>query len=747
MKRRKIIICAVLVFSLLIASGCGGGNGREGAGEGRVGPAYRIMQGDEDGNMRHTAIITAKPARSGSASIPDGAITGNGDLAVILGNSSRGLRIFLSKTDVWHAVERESEGGLRPVGYIDVPVSVSMYKNYRVEQDMDAGVLRCSFSAGEKTLDINIIVAADENAVLIEAAGDTEIRPVLSAYDLGDTTGRNGTFRSDGVSGVYRSFAGEDCLYETHVFAAGRMLGDGRYYAFTATNHDCGDPKAEVIKKVSGITPERFDELKEAHSAFWRDFWSRSKFTLSDPELETWWYASQYFLAVCARDPGYPPGLYANFVTVERPNWHSDYHLNYNYQAPFYAACSSNHPELTDCYLSPLEEFVPRGRDFAARLGCGGILFPCGIAPGGYMTEAAPGSRYEFERPFMGQKNDALHAADIAVFRWNATRDVDYARDHAYPYLRECLDFFTDYAVLEDGVYSIPDDSVHEVPYYLSDFDEKDHPQIHDKNNVLTLGLLRLCIPAAIDMARTLGVDPEKQEQWSEFLDRLPDFPTYIREGEEVYRYTEEGQDWHPDNDVGQQHIYPCGCVGLSSPERDLTLARNTVSQRLFGFRDNNAVSSFYAIGARIGWAPAYMIDRLREFNSETGMANLLHDMPGGCLEYCVVNALALNEMALQSHQGIVRIFPDWDARLDCSYENLRADGAFLVSSQIKDGCVPGAKIVSEKGGVLRVAFPAEDISVTINGVLSNVTPEELESGIETAPGDVVEIVNPAFPG
>ncbi len=92
--------------------------------------------------MKHIALITSPPQHSGNEPIPDGAITGNGDLAVILGNSPQGLRIFLSKTDVWYAVEHEHKGGLRPVGYLDFPVPKAMYDNYRVEQDMDAGARR-----------------------------------------------------------------------------------------------------------------------------------------------------------------------------------------------------------------------------------------------------------------------------------------------------------------------------------------------------------------------------------------------------------------------------------------------------------------------------------------------------------------------------------------------------------------------------------------------------------------------------
>ena len=58
-------------------------------------------------------------------------------------------------------------------------------------------------------------------------------------------------------------------------------------------------------------------------------------------------------------------------------------------------------------------------------------------------------------------------------------------------------------------------------------------------------------------------------------------------------------------------NIYPCGCVGLSSDARTLRIATQTVNQRLYGFLDGNAVSSFYAIGARIGFDPAWAAEFL----------------------------------------------------------------------------------------------------------------------------------------
>ena len=42
----------------------------------------------------------------------------------------------------------------------------------------------------------------------------------------------------------------------------------------------------------------------------------------------------------------------------------------------------------------------------------------------------------------------------------------------------------------------------------------------------------------------------------------------------------------------------------------------------------------------------------------------------------------------------------------------------------------------------MRVAFPAEEISVTISSAPAELSPEQLEDGIETAPGDTVAIIN-----
>ena len=69
--------------------------------------------------------------------------------------------------------------------------------------------------------------------------------------------------------------------------------------------------------------------------------------------------------------------------------------------------------------------------------------------------------------------------------------------------------------------------------------------------------------------------------------------------------------------------------------------------------------------------------------------------------------AAAVQEMLIQSHSDVIRIFPaipeSWE---QLSFQRLRAQGAFVVSAEMKNKQVDRVKIISEKGGVLRMVNP-----------------------------------------
>ena len=66
--------------------------------------------------------------------------------------------------------------------------------------------------------------------------------------------------------------------------------------------------------------------------------------------------------------------------------------------------------------------------------------------------------------------------------------------------------------------------------------------------------------------------------------------------------------------------------------------------------------------------------------------------------EQCSIVPNAINEMLCMGHQGVLRVFPVWPKNKDARFLNIRAWGAFLVSSALKGGVVQYVKIHSEQG-------------------------------------------------
>ena len=688
--------------------------------------------------MKHILYFDKPPVKSGKESVPDGAVNGNGDLGIVFGVYEGGVRVYLSKCDIREGLEDHGKGGAKPLGFIDIPAAAESLQGYRAEQDMDKGELRCVLGEGDGECRFTARVCKTENSVLLEYAGNAGV-PVLRATQ-GETSGEKGSYDKNGCSVIFRRFAGEKHRFETHAAAAMKTAGCGKAYVFVATNHDAASPEEYALQKAESVSEQRFEELKKEHYAAWESFWGSSSFTVSDEELENRWVSSLYLLACCAGSAKFPPGLYGNFITVENPSWKSDYHLNYNYEAPFYAACSSNHPELTDSYAAPLEQFIERGKKLAGAYGCRGVILPVGIDVMGLCSELDKSAKFSFERLFLGQKNNGIHAADIMVFRWNATRDEDYARRHALPYLREALLFFEDWMKLENGRYSVPQDAAHEVPYYRQDFDPKKFKRfINGKNSTLTLGMLRLCLKAAVDMSETLGENEEEREKWRYQLEHLSPFPVCVRHFQKVFRYTEKGQRWNDSNDVGLQHIYPAGCIGLGSEAELLKIARQSFYQKKSCYKDGNAACSYFPMAARLGEVPEVIVQKLRELEkTEHALPNGMFDFGCGGIENCSLFANTLNEMAMQSHEGILRLFPVWDKSLNASFRCLRADGAFLVSSSISGGKIGKTEILAEKGGKLTIENPFTACRITRGG-RSEVITEKIFS-LATEPGETVII-------
>ena len=109
-----------------------------------------------------------------------------------------------------------------------------------------------------------------------------------------------------------------------------------------------------AISDLQRASVESVNAAWSRHVAWWRSFWSQSFVEIPDKTVESWWYGSLYVLASCSKQGNVAPGLWGNWITSTNMGWQGDYTLDYNYQAPFWAAFPTNHVDLSDPYDAPI---------------------------------------------------------------------------------------------------------------------------------------------------------------------------------------------------------------------------------------------------------------------------------------------------------------------------------------------------------------------------------------------------------
>lgn len=646
--------------------------------------------------------ITSKPVNTVDGKvvykISAGAMCGNGDLGVVFDNDEKDLIIHISKCDFWKFTPgTNKDGGIKTVGSLRIGnVNLS---EYNIKQYFDKGLLECRFCNTE----IEFLVAP-ENIICFEIKVPESDAFLSVNIELPDTCNSENSVREDrGVKCCFRKFCGEDVNRESAVAVCLKELeasvADGfkttRYCISVATNFDSVEYARKAVDMAIGCD---YEEAKAKTQQKWERFFSASKVTLEDKEIEKFYNSSLYHLAGCMGNREFPPGLFGNFITDDFFPWAGDYHMNYNYEAPYYCIFSSNHPELFDGYMAPVNDMADEAEKMAKLFGCGGYAFPVSFGPKALDVYTQAECK-EHGILFLGQKSHAAYACVIPLMHWFSTYDKEYALKNYYDFVLNTAKFWEDYLVKQNGRYVIKGDAAHEIPYYRGKkFRYITHfGQVNTINAINSLGLVKLLFNGVYDMAKELKLNPEKYALWEDIIENLSDFPTFIKKGKKCFRYSRFGIRWRNDNTVGLQHIYPASQIGLSSDEKLLKVARNTyfINDRRL---DDNGSNSYLPAGARIGVDPEFLIEGIHQNIKEFAQPNRLFRHHGGGIEHLTTVPATINEMLMQSHQGIIRIFPCWNKKSDASFENLRADGAFLVSAELKEEKIVSLKIKSLKG-------------------------------------------------
>ncbi len=687
----------------------------------------------------------------------DGSILGNGDLGVVIGGPPENQQYWISKCDFWHAKPLYPWFTPALVGHVDLRIPALRGASYHTVQRLDSAEVQQTFATKDTTVTIRSWTPATQNALVLEISCIG--KPVEIEVVPETSTGNGATVKSGqqgDVRWITRSFVGPEMDWPNQVTLAVRSP-DERHLslspfrpvlvlATTCTNHETKDFQQKAISDCEALDPAKIEELRRKHRLWWRQFWQESMVEIGDPLLEKFYYGSFYTMACCSRNPAFPPAIFGNQASGDLPAMGGDYHLNYNYQAPWWGCYIANHLALTEPYDTPVLQFLERGKMMAHNyLGKKGVLFSVGIGPLGSSSDwTKPHHQWEDDSEdkhfFAGQKSNAAFCTTNMIMRWRSTYDLNYGRK-VYPFLLEVANFWEDYLVLEKGRYIDYNDSIQ----------EGSGP---DVNNLLSLGLIRGVFETVVDLSTELGIDESRRAKWNDILLRLSDYsfqkvrdiktsdvsPEFLRDpanlDKTVFRYSEKGFPWSPDCALGIQHIYPAGAFGLESEPNKLEAARNTVSA-LGRWDDANHTMTLYPAAARVGYDPEILLSHLREQCESHGFPNLVLNYGGGGIETCSTVTATINEMLLQSHQNVMHLFADWPKGRDARFEKLRAYGAFLVSASQKRGVIGDVQILSEQGRNCSLANPWPGrVALLTHGDHSAETLEGVRFAFKTHPNE-----------
>ena len=460
----------------------------------------------------------------------------------------------------------------------------------------------------------------------------------------------------------------------------------------------------EALK--SGVEP-----LYQEHSAWWQEFWEKSALTIPDPRLENLYYLELYKLAcnTSGRVPVTTHGVWISDGKMATRHV-EDYHLDLNLQESYWSIYTSNHLELGNSLYDVFFEMLPRLQRFCRDFyGWDGAMAPCGLSPSG--------AHVPCNYPWNFWTGNGPWVAHHFWLHYLYSQDDTFLREKAYPFMREFMRFYVGY--LEKG-----EDELYHLPWDLS-------PEYEgvDWDVTCSLALVRFLAEALLRCQDILGLSEPEAPVWREILDDLTPYPQ-DQTGLLVMRDTPLSHSHRHHSHL--MPIHPLGLLNVEGSEEERNLIDRSINTWLrqgFGEWIGEVWPWASLIASRIQkgnmacmflqrYADAFVSENSLNMNKDYKEYGLGSFLPRGgrpssrwIKEFSINGgfgvAAAVLEMLLQSWGGSVRVFPALpDHWQDAYFENLRAEGAFLVSSRLSAGRVAFIDIASEVGGRCRVHNP-----------------------------------------
>jgi alpha-L-fucosidase 2 len=494
------------------------------------------------------------------------------------------------------------------------------------------------------------------------------------------------------------------------VFAAWRRQGNEWQAAWSvASSFEGADPQAIARERVERALSRGFDAMHATHKQWWREYWRRSSVRLPNEIVERQWFLEQYKFGAASRRSAPPISLQAVWTADDGrlPPWKGDFHHDLNTQLSYWPCYSGNHLEEGLAYLDWLWKTRDTAFDWTKRFfGLPGMNVP--------MTADLNGRQIGGWRQYTHSATTSAWLAQHFYLHWKYSGDREFLRQRAYPYLRDTCEFLDAFTAKKgpDGKRTHPLSASPEIN------DNRPSAWFPSVTNY-DLALERWAMSAGAELAVEAGV-PAEAARWRQVLSELPAFSL----GDDGRLLVAKGYPL-PHSHRHFSHlmaIHPLGLIDWSGGDE----ARKTIAASL---AELDRLGSDQWCGYSFSWL-ANLAARARDgekaaraleiFSTAFTLRNSFHcngDQSGKgyskftyrpfTLEGNFAAAAGVQEMLLQSHRGVILLFPAVPATWkDVAFTTLRAQGAFLVSAQRTGGAVSRVEIVAERGGRCRLLSP-----------------------------------------
>lgn len=500
-------------------------------------------------------------------------------------------------------------------------------------------------------------------------------------------------------------------------------------------------PRAEQL--VSSSAKRSFPKDFTTHVRWWDSFWSKSSLRVPDERLENQWYLEQYKFGSAARRGAPPISLQAVWTADNGriPPWKGDFHHDLNTQLSYWPSYSGNHLEEAQGYIDHLEENKANYKRYTKRyFGVDGLAVPGVTTLDG--TEMGGWIQYSLSPTVSSW---LAHHYDL---QWKYSGDQTFLRDKAYPWVKDVCTFIGNITLFNaQGKRQLP---ISSSPEIHNNSLEAWFPQ----NTNYDLALMKYALQTGVEMANALGHTTEAN-QWKKLLGEFDGFA--LTENKELM--------FAPSLPYNESHrhlshlmaIHPLGLIKWEDGLEAQAIITNTLTQldavgpdwwtgysyAWLGSVKARAKDGEGAAQALTTFARAFCLPNSFHVNGDqtkSGLSKFTYRP--FTLEGNFAFAAGLQEMLLQSYAGFIEIMPaiplDWK---DASFENLRAEGAFLVSAKKEKGELSQVRITAEKGGSTVIQLPTTQWKVASAKKIATSTSAEGHIELKCQPGGRITLV------